>query len=654
MNAYDDVLESRDSIYTTAAYAYTSFEGAQITFTGSYSDTPQDTNSDGVYETLTVNVGVTASLAGDYEISGFLYDSTSKAIVSASATVNLAAGAATVPLVFDGLPIGINGKNGPYTLSGLAIHDAAGKLLTQISNACATSAYAFTSFKSVSAEFNNSFSDMGVDTDNISDGLFDILRIAVGIHVDTAGSYTLSGTLYGSDNSVIETTSANAALTAGDNMTMYLEFDGREINKKRVDGPYKLKILTLYKDGLLIDLLENAYTANMYLYTAFDAQPIALTGNYTDNGTDTNGDGTYDYLDITVEVVAQSAITVGLSARIMDTLGHEIAWAAATQSLAANTPTQLLLRYDAQDIYANNVDGPYYFRDVYAYNIYDTSQEDHVIDGYTTQSIWQFAGSTTTTTSVEPTTTTTLPPTTTVAPTTTTTAVTSTTTMPSTTTLPSTTSSVASSTTTSSIAVTSSTTTSAEPSSTTTTIGAATTTALVTTTAPAVTTTIGGTTTTTTLDNTTSTTTTTAVPGTTTTTISDNTTSTTTTPAGCIDKDGDGYGDNCTAGPDCDDNDAFYTDVCPDCTVKVIPKSLGWFLGEKENTRSLLIIGTRGTVFDQSTPVRWETGKIAVVSKRVFFKRFMFMKVSIDGAALGKGDYRVLIGNCSGKLTMVK
>jgi len=38
----------------------------------------------------------------------------------------------------------------------------------------------------------------------------------------------------------------------------------------------------------------------------------------------------------------------------------------------------------------------------------------------------------------------------------------------------------------------------------------------------------------------------------------------------------------------------------------------------------------------------------------VFLKRFMFMKVSIDGAALDKGEYRALIGICSGKLTLVK
>jgi hypothetical protein len=185
-----------------------------------------------------------------------------------------------------------------------------------------------------------------------------------------------------------------------------------------------------------------------------------------------------------------------------------------------------------------------------------------------------------------------------------------------------------------------------------------------TTTTISTTTTIGATTTTTTAPSTTTvpatttvplaTTTTTAGPSTTTTTISDNTTSTTTTPAGCIDKDADGYGDNCTAGPDCNDNDSFYNEVCPDCTVTVIPGSLGWFLGEKEKTRRLFVIGNSGTEFDQNTAVKWETSGIAVLSKRVFFKRFMLIKVSIDGLALAKGDYRVLIGECLATLSLVK
>ncbi len=125
-------------------------------------------------------------------------------------------------------------------------------------------------------------------------------------------------------------------------------------------------------------------------------------------------------------------------------------------------------------------------------------------------------------------------------------------------------------------------------------------------------------------------------------------------PLACIDNDGDGYGDNCAAGPDCNDNDSFYNEVCPDCTVKVIPGALGWFLGEKEKTRRLIVIAPKDQVFDENTEVRWETNAIDVVKKRVLFKRLMLLKVSIDGAALDKGEYRALIGNCSGKLTLVR
>ncbi len=75
-----------------------------------------------------------------------------------------------------------------------------------------------------------------------------------------------------------------------------------------------------------------------------------------------------------------------------------------------------------------------------------------------------------------------------------------------------------------------------------------------------------------------------------------------------------------------------------------MPVALGWFLGEKKKTRRLLVIGKRGTEFDETPRSNGSPTSIAVVSKRVFFKRFMLMKVSIDGAALDSGDYRALIG----------
>jgi len=173
--------------------------------------------------------------------------------------------------------------------------------------------------------------------------------------------------------------------------------------------------------------------------------------------------------------------------------------------------------------------------------------------------------------------------------------------------------------------------------------------------------------------------------------------------AACIDNDGDTYGQNCFAGPDCNDNDSaihamgtyyldadgdgygiagntteacsltppagyadnssgfdvddtdpFYTDILPTCTVKVIPKTLGWLIGDKEKNRSLLIIGERGTEFGDNSTIKWESAAIDMVSTRVFFKRFMIMRVTFNGEPLEKQDYRVLVGECEGKITWAK
>ncbi|MBN2106624.1 MAG: hypothetical protein JW832_04300 [Deltaproteobacteria bacterium] len=137
---------------------------------------------------------------------------------------------------------------------------------------------------------------------------------------------------------------------------------------------------------------------------------------------------------------------------------------------------------------------------------------------------------------------------------------------------------------------------------------------------------------------------------------SDNGTSTTTTisNSNCIDNDIDTYGDNCSAGPDCDDTDPFLNTLCPTCALKIIPKAFGWFFEDNPINRTLIVIGTSDSMFDENTAVRWDTDAIEVMKKWIFFKHFMLMKVRIDGAALDKGNYRALIGNCSGNLSIVK
>jgi hypothetical protein len=103
-------------------------------------------------------------------------------------------------------------------------------------------------------------------------------------------------------------------------------------------------------------------------------------------------------------------------------------------------------------------------------------------------------------------------------------------------------------------------------------------------------------------------------------------------------------------GTECDVTDPFYADTCPTCTVKIIPKILGRLIGDKEDTRTFLILGPWGTQFDDDTVVKWESDSIEVLSRHIFFKRFMIMKAKINGSGLDKGAYRVLVGQCEGKI----
>jgi hypothetical protein len=171
----------------------------------------------------------------------------------------------------------------------------------------------------------------------------------------------------------------------------------------------------------------------------------------------------------------------------------------------------------------------------------------------------------------------------------------------------------------------------------------------------------------------------------------------------CIDNDGDGYGSNCAAGPDCDDNnsaihepvtyysdadgdgygnqdnasafclltppagyadnssgfdvndsDPFLTDFIPTCRVIMLPSILGFLIGDQERSRHVLVIGTGEGDFDEATPVRWESIYITSDIKRVLFKRFMLLQVTIDGENLDRGEYRVMIGDCFGKIKLVR
>jgi hypothetical protein len=303
--SYDSYLIDSKSI-STGAYNWTDFQPQAARFNEFYTDQGIDNNEDGLYDNLLIFIGINVTTPGDYSVGATLYDDTGDIITNARNVSYLDVGYHNITLSYDGIILYHHGKNGPYILRylGLSGHNQYDFIL----NAYNTSAYNITDFQKTSARFNGNYSDMGVDTDN--NGLFEYLSVTGGINVTSAGNYTLSGSLYDSNESFIVLASNRTYLNVG-TQSMQLPFNGSKIFHHGVNGQYIIGILTLLdQNGTVIDTQNNVYTTTTYNYYNFEnIQPYSpnISGptsgiidteyNYTILTLDPDEDDVYYYID---------------------------------------------------------------------------------------------------------------------------------------------------------------------------------------------------------------------------------------------------------------------------------------------------------------------------------------------------------------------
>ncbi len=199
------------------------------------------------------------------------------------------------------------------------------------------------------------------------------------------GNYTLTGILYDKNSNNISMASTESSLKTG-NQTMLLNFNGDDVYNNMVDGPYILKYIVLQNNnGTQADYLENVYNTTAYNYTDFASKPlVSLTGNYSDNGLDTNNDILYDCLIIGVGVQVASNGNVIISARLMTGNGNEIQWASNTSYLYENQTNTMLLRFNGTLIHDSLINGPYQLKDLYMYHTGDLEKSVYVANAYNT------------------------------------------------------------------------------------------------------------------------------------------------------------------------------------------------------------------------------------------------------------------------------
>jgi len=284
--------------YTTSWYNWTEFELPPAEFNDIYSDYGEDTDGDGLYNYLVVNVGVNVTEAGDYTVSGSLYENgTYNEMASDYNKTYLSEGNQTVQLRFKGFKLRMNKYNGSYDLTWLELYNAGE--LDYIYYAYTTSWYNWTEFELPPAEFNDIYSDYGEDTDG--DGLYDYLVVNVGVNVTKAGNYTVSGELCENGTYNWVGYDYNRTYLSEGNQTVQLRFKGFKMRMNEYNGSYDLTWLRLYNAGEL-NYKHYAYTTSWYNWTEFELPPAEFNNVYSDYGEDTDGDGLYNYLVANVGV----------------------------------------------------------------------------------------------------------------------------------------------------------------------------------------------------------------------------------------------------------------------------------------------------------------------------------------------------------------
>ena len=152
INIYDSsglLIESRNNMYTTKIYNYSEFERPQIIDCQIINDEGFDSDGNGLYDYLLVNISLNVSVTGNYTLRGYLYGQDGNFICMASNYSSLTNGTYVMPLFFSGEMINHIGQNGSYNVSALEIYDENNMLVFTREFLYFTSNYNYSQFETM-------------------------------------------------------------------------------------------------------------------------------------------------------------------------------------------------------------------------------------------------------------------------------------------------------------------------------------------------------------------------------------------------------------------------------------------------------------------------------------------------------------------------
>jgi len=347
LDLYDDTSNSIDlDIHITSAYNWTDFQ-TPPKFEPPHTDYGLDTDSDGLFNHLVIDIVINVSIQDNYLIRANLYDNYSCYIEYNLSNTFLNAGIQTVEIIYDGILINLNEVNGPYYVE-LNIYTVDLALLD--SESYTTYKYNWTDFETPPG-FEPPHADYGLDTD--SDGLYNYLVIEAVVNLSSAGDYKIYANLYDNDEKWISGYYNETFLNAGI-QTVEIRFSGMRINNCEFNGTY---FVNLMLDDVFGFVDSDTHVTSTYYWTDFQTG-TKFEPPHTDYGIDTDSDGLYDYIILEAVVDVYLAGEYEIYVHLQDMYMSWIAW--DYNYTFRNVGIQTVeFRFDGASINKNGVDGPY-------------------------------------------------------------------------------------------------------------------------------------------------------------------------------------------------------------------------------------------------------------------------------------------------------
>lgn len=214
---------------------------------GRFRDFCRDTNGDGLFDELVIEVGVSVTDRATLGLRGMLFDRKGQLLDGGALPRSVDPGERMLEIRYPTELLYRSGEPGPFLLDTLRLYEMEEAWIAPLevrSHAYRTKAYPRDAFRHEQILLNGQVMARGVDKN--ANGLFEVLVIELGVDIDYAGDYGWNVLLGSGDDldAGFVQGSGNCELRKGSN-TLHFEFPGACISRMPDRGGYVLASLYL-------------------------------------------------------------------------------------------------------------------------------------------------------------------------------------------------------------------------------------------------------------------------------------------------------------------------------------------------------------------------------------------------------------------------